>query len=110
MTATRHHGTVTEEGLSPVCSKPVMVSTPPDPFLLRLPGTTFSDRVYWTAEKKVVIGSRSLSTFVASRREEVEGDTKKRETREGREERRGRGDKGKRRKGREERRMKKEEE
>ena len=96
MTATRHHGVVTEEGLLPVCSKPVMVSTPPDPFLLTLPGTTFSDRVYWTAEKKVVIGSRSLSTFVASRREEVEGDTKKKETSEGREERRGRGEKGER--------------
>ena len=81
MTATRHHGVVTEEGFLPVCSKPVMVSTPPDPFLLTLPGTTFSDRVYWTGEKNVVIGSRSLSTFVASRREEVEGDTKKRDER-----------------------------
>ena len=104
MTATRHHGTVTEEGLSPVCSKPVMVSTPPDPFLLTLPGTTFSDRVYWAAEKKVVIGSRSLSTFVASRREEVERDMKKRETREGREERRERREKGEMREGGEERR------
>ena len=59
MTATRHHGAMIEEGLSPVCSKPVMASAPADPFLLTLPGTTFSDRVYWTGEK-VVIGSRNF--------------------------------------------------
>ena len=38
--------------LSPVCSKPDMVSTPLAPFLLTLPGTTFSDRVYWTGGEK----------------------------------------------------------
>ena len=39
------------KGLSPVWSKPDMVSTPLSPFLLALPGTTFSDRVYYRGEK-----------------------------------------------------------
>lgn len=72
-----------------------MVSTPLAPFLLTLPGTTFSDRVYWTGgEKYGSNGGGNLWSwkfvsymYVPSKLGEVEGGRlEKEEKGEGREE------------------------